>query len=93
MAHSKQALKRARQSTEVREKNRAQRSAMKVQLKKTEAVIAAGDAAAIPAALNAAQKALDKAAKRRVIHPNSAARRKSILASKATAAVKAKKKA
>ncbi len=93
MAHSKQALKRARQSDELREKNRAQRSAMKVQVKKTESAIAAGDPAAITAALSSAQKALDKAAKRRVIHPNAAARRKSVLAAKAASVIKAKKKA
>jgi small subunit ribosomal protein S20 len=91
MAHSKQALKRARQSVELREKNRAQRSAMKVQIKRTEAAIATGDKTAIEAALKLAQKQLDKAAKRRIIHPNAAARRKSTLASKASASVKAKK--
>lgn len=93
MAHSKQALKRARQSVELREKNRAQRSAMKVQVKKTDAAIADGDPAAIADALKLAQKQIDKAAKRRIIHPNAAARKKSSLATKAAAAVKASKKA
>ncbi|HYC77298.1 MAG TPA: 30S ribosomal protein S20 [Planctomycetota bacterium] len=91
MAHTKQALKRARQSAALNAKNRAQRSAMKTQLKKVDAALAAGDPAKIADELRLAQKHLDKAAKRRVIHPNAAARRKSRLATRAAEAVKAKK--
>jgi small subunit ribosomal protein S20 len=90
MAHSKQALKRARQSVEIRAKNRAQQSALKGQVKRTEAAIDAGDPAKIDAELRLAQKHIDKAAKRRVIHPNAAARKKAALASRAAAAKKKK---
>jgi small subunit ribosomal protein S20 len=90
MAHSKQALKRARQSTELRVKNRAQNSAVKGQVKRTLTSLDSGDPAKIDAELALAQKQIDKAAKRRVIHPNAAARKKSKLAAMAAAAKKKK---
>jgi small subunit ribosomal protein S20 len=91
MAHSKQALKRARQSVKLRDKNRAQRSSMKSQLKRVDAAFAEGDPAKVAEALSLAQKVIDKAAKRRVIHPNAAARQKSKLATMAASSIKAKK--
>ncbi len=72
------------------EKHRARNRALKVTAKKAErAVLAAaeeGDSEQVDSALSAAYKAIDKAAKAGVIHPNTAARRKSRLARKAAAA-------
>jgi small subunit ribosomal protein S20 len=77
MAHSKQALKRNRQNQKTRLKNRAQRTQMKGAVEK---VVAAPTAADAKKELAAAMKRVDKAAKRRVIHPNAAARIKSRMA-------------
>jgi small subunit ribosomal protein S20 len=80
MAHTKQALKRARQNERLRVKNKAMRSDLKSQIKSLRAAFAANDAAAVAAGLKVTQSRLDKAAKRRVLHPNAAARIKSRLA-------------
>jgi small subunit ribosomal protein S20 len=76
MAHTKQALKRARQSERLRNKNKAMRSDVKTQLKALRAAIAAKDEKAISTQVRLTQSKLDKAAKRRVLHPNAAARAK-----------------
>ena len=82
MAHSRTAKKAIRQNERRRLRNKAANSAMRTQLKKTQQVVTDGDAAAAPAELAKAQKALDKAAKTHRIHPNKAARLKSKLAKK-----------
>jgi small subunit ribosomal protein S20 len=51
-----------------------------VQIKKFLAAVEAGDAAPMQTEYNVAAKRLDRAAARRVIHPNTAARKKSQLA-------------
>jgi small subunit ribosomal protein S20 len=77
MANTKSALKRVRQ-TEVRtERNRADKTRMKTLRKKTLAAIAAGDKPAASTAASTFASALDKAAKRNLIHPNKAANLKS----------------
>jgi small subunit ribosomal protein S20 len=77
MANTKSALKRVRQ-TEVRtERNRADKTRMKTLRKKTLAAVAAGDKAVAVSAANILSSALDKAAKRNLIHPNKAANLKS----------------
>ena len=77
MANTKSALKRVRQ-TEVRtERNRAEKTRMKTLRKKTLAAVAAGDKPAAAAAASILASALDKAAKRNLIHPNKAANLKS----------------
>jgi small subunit ribosomal protein S20 len=80
MAHSKQALKRARQNERLRAKNKAMRSDMKSHLKALDAAIASKDQKAITAQARLTQSKLDKAAKNRVLHPNAASRLKSRLA-------------
>jgi small subunit ribosomal protein S20 len=65
------------------------RSATRTTVKKAEAVIAAGDPEAARTAVRAALSYLDRAAKKGVIHANSAARRKSRLVLKYNAAVAA----
>jgi len=73
MANTKSALKRVRQ-TEVRtERNRAEKTRMKTLRRKTLAAVAAGDAAVAASAASTLASALDKAAKRNLIHPNKAA--------------------
>jgi len=87
MAHSKQALKRNRQSEEKRFANKNARTRMKSAIKR---VLTAADAEQ-PAALVDAMKRIDKAAKTHAIHANAASRYKSRVAkalkrAKATAA-------
>jgi len=87
MAHSKQAAKRNRQNIKAREKNKQQRSAFKSALK----IAGAADSPAkAKAALPLAMKKVDKAAKNRVIHKNTAARLKSRLAKKLSKVASAK---
>ncbi len=76
MAHSKQALKRNRQSEEKRVVNKNVRSRMKSAIKR---VLAAADGER-PAAHVDAMKRIDKAAKIHAIHANAASRYKSRVA-------------
>ena len=78
MAHSKSAIKRWRQSIERRDRNRAVKSHTRTLLAKAQAVVDA-DAAAAEEAVRAAISALDKAARKGVIHANAASRGKSRL--------------
>jgi small subunit ribosomal protein S20 len=76
MPRSKSVLKRQRQSETRRVRNKSVRSALRTAEKR--ARTSAGDEAVQP--LRQAQRALDKAAAKGVIHPNKAARKKSRLA-------------
>ncbi|WOO41412.1 30S ribosomal protein S20 [Rubellicoccus peritrichatus] len=78
MANTKSALKNIRKSNKLQEHNRHVRSTLKTLAKKVNA--AEGDEASKAAA--AYISALDKAAKRGIIHANKASRHKSALASK-----------
>ena len=82
MAHSKQAAKRHRQNVKARTRNKAQRSAMKTAVKDVRRAESVDDA---KAKLPEAMKRIDKAAKKRVIHPNAASRLKSRLAKRIAA--------
>jgi len=73
MAHTKQALKRHQQNLKARANNKVKSTAMKSAIK---GVLAVQDAGAGAAKLAAAMKAIDNAAKHRVIHKNTAARYK-----------------
>jgi small subunit ribosomal protein S20 len=79
MAHSKSALKRWRQNERHRARNKPVRSTARTSVKKVRAAIAGGSSEDAAAALQQAASVLDRAAKRRVIHPNAAARHKSRL--------------
>ena len=68
MAHTKQALKRARQNERIRVQERAMRADMRTHMKALEAAMAAKDAKTVAKLARVAQKKLDKAAKQRV-HP------------------------
>jgi small subunit ribosomal protein S20 len=80
MANSLSSKKRARQNTRRRLANRVKASAMKTAIRRVDAVLPAGDAASIAAAVTLAYKRIDKAARKRIIHPNTAARRKALVA-------------
>ena len=62
------------------EKNKADKSELKTNLKKFDAAVVSGDKAAAEAAYKVAAQKLDKAAGAGVIHKNQAANRKSGLA-------------
>ena len=80
MPHTKSAKKSLRQDQKRRDRNRAVKKALKAELKKFQAAVTAGNADAAKAEFVAVVKKLDKAAARKVIHPNAAARKKSQLA-------------
>ena len=59
------------------EKNKADKSAMNTTIKKFEASLVAGDAAAAQAAYKQAVQVVDKAVSKGILHKNTAARKKS----------------
>jgi small subunit ribosomal protein S20 len=77
MANHKSSIKRARQTVVRTERNRAEKSRMKTLRKKTLSAVAAGDKDAAAKASSEFSSAVDRAAKRNVIHPNKAANLKS----------------
>ncbi|HLE79996.1 MAG TPA: 30S ribosomal protein S20 [Dehalococcoidia bacterium] len=82
MTKGTSAAKALRQSEKARERNKSVISAVKSRTAKAEKLIKARDAAEAPAAVKEATSTLDRAAKKRVVHPNAVARRKSRLAKK-----------
>ena len=79
MANSPQAIKRARQAENRRQRNASQRSTMRTSIKKVIAAINAGDREAASQAYAAAVPVIDSAAGKGLIHANKAARHKSRL--------------
>jgi small subunit ribosomal protein S20 len=77
VAHSKSALKRWRQNEAHRARNKPVRSASRTAVKKAHAAIDGGSPDDAAAAIREAAGILDRAAKRRIIHPNAASRHKS----------------
>jgi small subunit ribosomal protein S20 len=73
------AMKQQRQDVKRRARNRRNVSQLKTQVKKLRGLVHAGDAEAARAALNETVSAIDRAAKKGVIHDNAAARAKSRL--------------
>jgi small subunit ribosomal protein S20 len=82
MPHTSSAKKALRQDAKRRDRNKAVKKAIKGQLKKFTAALTEGTPEQKQAEFIAAVKKLDKAAARRVIHPNAVARKKSQLARK-----------
>jgi small subunit ribosomal protein S20 len=78
LAHSKSAIKRWRQSLERRDRNRSVKSQTRTLLNKAIAAIES-DASTAEEAVREAVAALDRAAQKKVIHDNAAARGKSRL--------------
>ena len=85
MANSKQARKRARQSTERNAHNSSPRSRLRTAIKSVRKAIAAGDKTAAADTLKKSMSVIDSVADKKVVHKNTAARNKSRLA----AAIKA----
>lgn len=76
MPTTRSAKKRARQSLSHLTQNRTQRSALRTAIRKVRSATSAAEARA---ALHQAERLLDRAARKRLIHPNLAARQKSRL--------------
>jgi small subunit ribosomal protein S20 len=89
LANTKSAIKNIRKSARRREHNKVYRSRARTLIKRTRHLIDAGDLDQAQQTAQLAGKALDKAAKTRVIHPNNAARRKSRLMQRLNQALKA----
>jgi small subunit ribosomal protein S20 len=79
LANTKSAIKNIRKIERRRARNKVFRTRARTLIKKTHSLIEVGDLEAAQEAAQLAAQALDKAAKRRIIHPNNAARRKSRL--------------
>ncbi len=90
MPHTPSAKKRVRQNARRRLQNRAGKAETKTLAKRVLAAVEAGDRALAETELKRAQSKLDKIAKRRILHPNTTARKKSQLA-KAVVALRAAK--
>jgi small subunit ribosomal protein S20 len=76
VANTRSSKKRLRQTATRTVRNRMQRSALRRALRKVRAATSAADARA---ALRQAERLLDRAARKRLIHPNTAARNKTRL--------------
>jgi len=77
MANTKSAAKYARTSKRRHDENASVITGIKTEQKKLRAAVAGGDKTAAQASFKAVSAALDKAAKRGIIHANAASRRKS----------------
>ena len=82
MANTAQAKKRVRQSEKARARNASQRSAMRTAVKKLLRTIEGGDKGAMQTVFIEASSALDRAARKGLIHKNKAARLKSRLSAR-----------
>ncbi|MEM7030324.1 MAG: 30S ribosomal protein S20 [Chloroflexota bacterium] len=80
MPNIKSAKKRARQAEKRREFNRYYKTSARTYVKRARTLIEEGDFEAADEAVRQAGKVLDKAAQKKCIHKNNAARRKSRLA-------------
>ena len=87
MPSSPSAIKRLKQSVKRRMHNRITKKVIKTLVKRTMASISAKEFEKAEADFRAATGKIDKAGIRRVLHPNTAARRKSKLARDYTAAL------
>lgn len=82
MITSKSNLKAARVSLRRQQRNKAIRSSVRTHLAKVDRLISSNDLETAKNAAASASIVLDKAARKGVIHPNNAARRKSRLTKK-----------
>ncbi len=80
MANIKSQKKRILTNEKARQRNLAVKSELKTAVRQTREAIAAGDKAAAEAALKNANRKLDKAVSKGVVHQNQAANRKSSIA-------------
>ena len=80
MANIKSQIKRNKTNEKAHERNKAVKSGLKTEVRRTREAVAAGDKAGAEKALAKASRKLDKAVSKGVIHQNQAANRKSSLA-------------
>lgn len=85
MPNIKSAIKRAKKSEKRRLRNASLKSALRTAIKHADQAIASGDVNVAAEAVKLAQKKLDKAVTKGIIHKNAAARKKSRLAQKLNA--------
>ena len=90
MRKNKSAIKKAKQSEERRVRNAHVKTAMKTQIKKALAVIETNDKDNSGEFLKSAISSINKAASKKVIHKNNAARKVSRLSKKASKVIQAK---
>jgi small subunit ribosomal protein S20 len=79
VANIKSQIKRNRQNEKARLRNKAVKSSLKTAIRKFNAAVEAGDAAAAESLMRDASRKLDKAVSKGVIHKNQAANRKSAI--------------
>ena len=77
MPHTSSAEKRNRQNEKRRLRNRAAKKAIRVQIRALTEAVESGNSDAVKDEFKKAVRRLDKAAAKRVVHPNLAARKKS----------------
>ncbi|ADI10272.1 MULTISPECIES: 30S ribosomal protein S20 [Streptomyces] len=80
MANIKSQIKRNKTNEKARLRNKSVKSELKTAIRRTREAVAAGDAEKATAAARVASRKLDKAVSKGVIHKNSAANKKSALA-------------
>ncbi|WP_292832017.1 30S ribosomal protein S20 [Microbacterium sp.] len=85
MANIKSQIKRNKTNDKARERNKAVKSELRTEVRRTREAVAGGDKAAAEKALARAAKKLDKAVSKGVIHENQAANRKSAIAKQVAA--------
>lgn len=86
MANIKSQIKRNKTNAKAHERNKAVRSNVKTSIRRVHEAVEAGDAAAAQEAAKVANRELDRAVSKGVIHKNQAANRKSAV-SKAAASL------
>ncbi len=79
MPNTASSKKRLRQNEKLRLHNRAQRSKLRGQLRRVRDAVKAGDSDAAQTEMRLAQKSIDQAAAKNLLHRNTAARTKSRL--------------
>ena len=85
MANIKSQKKRILTNEKARQRNKAVKSALRTHIRRFREAAAAGDAEKAQEYAKAANRALDKAVSKGVIHKNQAANRKSAISSRAAA--------
>jgi small subunit ribosomal protein S20 len=85
VANIKSQIKRNKTNEKANERNKAVKSELRTEVRRTREAVAAGDKAAAELSLAKATKKLDKAVSKGVIHENQAANRKSAIAKQVAA--------
>lgn len=83
MANIKSQLKRIKTNEKARQRNKSVKSALKTAIRRFREAADAGDQGKATQLARTASRALDKAVSKGIIHPNSAANKKSAMATRA----------